>query len=86
MSTLKITKLANILSIPRYFEEENEVYLFSPVLHANEAKVFKPFWIGPFKIIRIVYRIQHMVQPSIQLSVHASGLRKKFENTSNFQL
>ena len=75
-------KLAQAEDIPKYFEVGDEVYLFSPVLHVNEPKAFKVFWTGPFQIIRqispVVFRIQHSIKPSIQLSVHVSRLKKKF--------
>ena len=44
MQPVKGLPIVNIEDIPEFFQLNDEVYLFSLVLHVNEPKAFKKFW------------------------------------------
>ena len=71
------------LNIPYYFSLNNEVFLFLPVLSKHTHKSFKDFWIGPYKIIKVIspvcYKVQNLNNPKDFNTFYASRLNKKFQ-------
>jgi hypothetical protein len=75
-------KLTQAVDIPNLFSVDDEVWLYNPVIHKDEAKVFKRYWTGSYKIIKVinpmVYEIQSLQEtPRCRQIVYASRLKKK---------
>ena len=72
-------KHSSVEQMPNYFQINDKVLLFHPVIPKGQHKAFSEFWKGPYQIVaRInpaVYKIELCSDPSVSDIVYASRLK-----------
>jgi len=67
----------------RHFEENDLVYLYTPVMKAGLTRKFKKFWSEPYKVIRKISELNYEIvsQDNRKQIVHINRLKKCYNQS-----